>query len=318
MKPRTAVSLFASALLLILLKVDQVYPRKVFVIQEGEGFVAIQELPPNSSSLKSCTVLDHSNPYNLSTHLLPGQVGQFIERTIPCGMKWFNVGSESNNSNWTLSAESETGVKASLDFQLQVIPTVPSDEVPKIWKGRPGSSLEIRCNEEGEFCEMWAEGQEASKTETCVWKNRFPDDVKTKQEIRCRTFSKGSMKAVTKKWTVIGQYPDTTPEYVNGPESVILRCKSGIGAIKACYMENLKTGEMFQIADGLSSNRGFSSYQTKLSDGVCEFEIPKPVEDNNVRFLMKVHYPQQGKRKRNEECYFDVAEIRETPVYDAH
>lgn len=255
----------------------------------------------------SCTILSGAQTYpDLSFDLTNTDVKDALQRTSPpdCGVKMFNVSPSSNNTNWTLTATSKSGETVTSDFHLQVIPADRWEKDPIVLKGILGSSLNLRCNDKGQFCEMWEEG---SKSEGCLLKTHFPKRVQTQKQIRCRTFLKGSADPVIRTWTLIGQYPFTTPEYLNLESSLVLRCKSRTLGISACFIRQLNMDEMYQVADGLNGMK-YSSYRTQYSEGVCDFEIPKTLirggwgEDS---WLMKVQWKGQG----IEECFFDRDEI---------
>lgn len=285
---------------------------------------------PGFGHVKHCTFLFNSQPYFLH----PGNEnevayvstnGETVQRFTmsECGVRVANVSMHSAGQ-WQLGATSSTGVDASADFQLKIVPAVTTDEGSTTTvAGRPNDTVTIKCVPEDEdhgqhkYCEMWEiqEGhrggeEQQLKREVCEWKTRFPRLTERRREIRCRTFSRGSMEAVVRKWTVVGQYEDTASDYLQGDSAIVLRCKNRSGVrLSGCYIRNQQTGTVHRISNGLMGVR-YSSFRSNLDRGLCQFEIPKPFRADEVgHWLMQMVIDGQDvEQGRVDECMFTVSE----------
>lgn len=306
-----------------LIQATQIYPSSRLVVQEGQGFLVKLATDSGFGPVKYCTFLFNSQPYFLH----PGnenevayvtELGETVQRftVSECGVKVSNVSLKSSGI-WQLGATSGAGVDASADFQLQVIPAVQSGiESSTTVSGRPGTSVVINCSPESvdevgdhQHCEMWEEDSNNGREgliSSCKWTTSHPQLMERKQ-ILCRTFARGSMEAVIKRWTVVGEYLDTTSDYLNGDSSVVLRCKRKDTAVTGCYMRNQQTGEMYRITNGLNGRR-YSSFRSHLARGLCQFEIPKPIRGDELgSWSMRVFY-RSGQDERFDECLFSVTD----------
>ena len=158
-----------------------IYPSARLVVQEGQGFLVKLAIDSGFGRVKYCTLLLNSQPYPLhpgnENHVsYVSEWGERVERftTDECGAKVSNVSLQSSGA-WQLGATSRTGVDASAEFQLDVIPAVPSDPEALTVSGRPGDSVVINCTA-GEpqrkgaefFCEMWEE-RDTRRQRKCRW-----------------------------------------------------------------------------------------------------------------------------------------------------
>lgn len=299
-----------------------IYPSGRLVVEEGQGFLVKLATEPGFGQVKYCTFLFNSQPYflhpgNENEVAYVSEHGETVERftAAECGVKVSSV-TLASAGIWQLGATSQTGVDASADFQLQVLPKVHSDIESTTLGGRPGTRLVINCSagssegaaegegggDEHEYCTMWEDGMEYQASAGCKWETIYPD-LMMRKEIRCCTFPRGSMESVIKKWTVVGEYSDTSADYLNGEASVVLRCKSKAAPLTACYMRNGQNGEVFRVGNGLKATR-YSSYRSNLSRGFCQFEIPKPMRaEERGQWVMKVLY--KGPEEKEEGLQFD-------------
>lgn len=324
----TALPLIPHFLLLLLLHsstpttATQIHPSGRLVVQEGQGFLVKLVTNPGFGSVKYCTFLYNSQPYflhpgNENEVAYVSDQGETVQRftVSECGAKVSNVSLQSSGT-WQLGATSSLGVDASADVQLQVIPAENSDIESRTVSGRPGDTVVVDCSpgmhEKGvdgdhRFCEMWEEGHRDRGTSgDCKWTTVYPQ-LKERKEIRCRTFAKGSMEAVLKRWTVVGEYKGTTWDYLNGDESVVLRCKRRESPLTGCYIRNQQTNHLYRIANGLKGTR-YSSFRSNLAKGLCQFEIPKPTRvDELGTWTMRLFYL-SGQEELVDECVFTVAD----------
>lgn len=303
-------------LFLQLTNAAHIYPGSRIVVQEGQGFQVKLATDPGFGPVKYCTFLFNSQPYflhptNENEVAYVSIHGETVQRFTmsDCGAQVSNV-SLNSAGTWHLGATSSTGVDASAEFSLEIAPLTRSDIESTTISGRPGTVVEIKCapqdTDDHRFCEMWVEGEgEAVKREECTWTTMFPELLQ-RREVRCLTFAKGSMEAVTKKWTVVGEYSDTTSDYLNGDSSVVLRCKRKSSPLLGCYIRNRQTGHIHRIANGLKGHR-YSSFRSNLARGLCQFEIPKPIRvDELGQWLLRMYYGDSGGSV--DECLFTVTD----------
>lgn len=291
---------------------------------QGQGFLVKLATAPGFGKVKYCTFQFHSQPF----YLHPGNenevayvadTGETVQRFTSgeCGVKVSNVSADSAG-NWQLGASSHTGVDATAEFNLEVIPKGRAEgDADRTLRGRPSDPVEVNCSTDNygddEFCEMW-EGLDADgaygKREGCKYSTWYPA-LHSSQEIRCRTFQRGSMVPVVKKWTLIGEYPGVSFDYLNGDSGLVLRCRTETTPVKSCYIRNLQTGQVYQIANALMGTR-YSSYRSNLFNGQCQFEIPKPFELQEVgQWAMQMHYEKKiGEEDQQgvDECQFTVVD----------
>lgn len=319
----------------------QIYPSGRIVVQSGQGFLVKLTTDRGFGQVKYCTFLFNGEPYFLH----PGNEnemqyvsvhGETVQRFTEneCGVKVSNV-SLYSAGNWQLGATSITGKDASAEFTLKVL---PSDEEPteRIIYGRPGTQVVVNCSrgdtepdllddDEGyspnrRFCEMWSttdedlvnprrmesESKAIMEEKPCQWNSTFPE-LMGRTEVYCRTFDRGAMEMVMRKWRLVGEYLKTTTDYLNGDKSMVLRCRSK-SPLSSCYIQHRPTGRMYQVANALNGHR-YSSFRSNLRLGHCQFEIPKPfLADDLGIWLMTMFKGGRGEEDGVEECLFTVSD----------
>lgn len=85
---------------------------------------------------------------------------------------------------------------------------------------------------------------------------------------------------------------------------IILECKTeDFSSIKRCSAAHLNSGRVFNVEDGLQGER-YSAFQTDFASGICQFEIPKPINPiDHGRWRLRITTDRDEKRM----CHFVVA-----------
>lgn len=274
------------------------------VVLQGQGFLVKLATAPGFGKVKYCTFQFHSQPF----YLHPGNenevayvtdTGETVQRftSAECGVKVSNVSTDSAGT-WRLDATSHTAVNASAEFNVQVIPKGRHSEgdEERVMRGRPNDPVTVHCpsdyGDDLNVCEMW-EGSDAYQgMGGCTYSTSYPA-LHTIKEIRCRTFHRGSMMAVVKKWTLVGEFPGVSSDYLNGDSGLVLRCRTETTPVTSCCIRNQQTDEVYRISNALMGTR-YSSYRSNLDRGQCQFEIPKPFQVQEIgQWTMALHYEQQ-------------------------
>lgn len=100
-------------------------------------------------------------------------------------------------------------------------------------------------------------------------------------------------------------------------ENYLLRCETE-GTVQSCVAEHITSRRWFNIRDGLQ-HQHYSSFQTSLEDGICEFEIPEVKGTVADKDLGKWRITMRGSGGEQHICQFlvDTEENKQKRLKDA-
>lgn len=129
------------------------------------------------------------------------------------------------------------------------------------------------------FCEI-EDIQTGQKYLKCSKMVRNPSAGRSNEYV-CRHLIPGSMQISETKIIVKGSLSAAKDEIITTSRSVVLSCETGQNNTPYCEAVHQKSNLYVNIYDGLLDDR-YSSFSTKLKDGLCQLEIPLPILANET------------------------------------
>lgn len=263
-----------------------IYPASSLSINSGEGFV-FRLNPVSPFNILQCRlVYDGLEVLQLPTDSVLSQVTTNYETVESlgsgeCGARVHNVSSLSPSS-WPLEAESsDESIYGTL--RLNILSSVPETQVTYESAGVAGHFGTIHCPgdyNEQRYCEIT--DPQGKTTEACELQVKFPALAKEAEVFNCRVFFWGRVDAVNSEIQVRShQSPAKVVSTLEEAENHVLLSCALAESLAVCRAESLKTANQFLIMDGFQSRR-YSTRNTLLESGLCQFEIPKPIAANET------------------------------------
>lgn len=268
-----------------------IFPGSSLYITENDGFVV--HLIPDSDfgELANCTISFENVIYQLFPNTDPLITDRFETITglsEKCGARVRFI-SLASIGIWTFNAIDVNDLenRASVQIGVEKIP----DQVDVDLTGLPGDEITFQCPGNLDvirYCEIFTPKME-SILNNCFHTTKYPPVGETETFI-CKVMVWGK---VTESSHRINLRSETdakpkliTSEIITNANSLILSCKAN-SRIRHCRAELLRTGEKFLIMDGMQGSR-YSSYETSTVNGVCQFEIPTPIQDDE-KGMWRIH-----------------------------
>lgn len=250
-------------------------------VDEGEGFMvwAFSEEKIENCELK----------LKRETSELPGRIEQLTNKDDKeCGFRVKEVTSEANGL-WEL-----TYTVGDIGGNLLPLVTVNPRSVPKC----------PEVEEDRSLCEVV--NKNTNERVNCS------ADLQIIKDWECKYTSSGSMKPIIQSSATFGKISIDTPSPLTTPiaassvkfkdisysseGSTILECHSMVKPAQNCYVKHLASGRQYSLEEGLQTDK-YSSFKTRLYNGLCQFEIMNMDMNDFGVWSMSVD---------TEKCYFLV------------
>lgn len=270
------------------------YPSSSLSINSGEGFIVRLNLE-SSASISDCTLIyDSMNSYQLlsgssSFHVTPTfETIESLTDRDECGARVKNV-SDLSPARWRFQAELQDARIIEDTLQLSILHSITDTEIISV-TGNAGEFGTITCpGEESEqrYCEI-IDPLRSKTTQSCTQRVKFPpttaDDV---EKYICRVWFWGRLDVVRTEIHVSSHEntPKVVARVIDNADHVILSCQILGEKLSVCRAESRQT--QFLIMDGFQGSR-YSVRDTLLNDGLCQFEIPKPLAANETA-IWRIH-----------------------------
>lgn len=266
-----------------------IYPASTLYINSGEGFLFHLEIPSDFSIRECRLVYNRLDLYQLYPSLTDNLITdnyEAIELLSPtvCGARVRNVSSTSPAS-WELQADStdETVAMVSGTLRLDVLSSVPESYITSE-SGIAGNFGTIQCPgdyNQQRHCRIT--DPKGGVIESCEVRVKYPAQLTSQPSIyMCQVFFWGRVDAVHTE-VHVHSYQAPQKVYANmedNADHVLLSCAVDEG-LSVCRIESLTSSTQFLIMDGFQSHR-YSTWNTHLDSGLCQFEIPKPIVANET------------------------------------
>lgn len=265
-----------------------IFPASSLSINSGEGFVFRLNFGPSSDNRQCRLVYDGMDEVlHLPTDSVLSQVTNNYETVESlgsgeCGARVHNVSSLSTTF-WGLEAESsDESIYGTL--RLNILSSVPETPVNYESAGVAGHFGTIHCpgdHNEQRYCEIT--DPQGKSTEACELQVKFPALTNEAAEVfTCRVFFWGRVDAVISEIQVRShESPAKVVSSLTETENHVLLSCALKESLAVCRAESLTTNNQFLIMDGFQSRR-YSTRNTLLESGLCQFEIPKPIAANET------------------------------------
>lgn len=249
-----------------------VLPRSL-TVASGEGFLIRLDLKGNLG-LQNCQLTRNNKLYLL----VPGQsqshelvTGELVlpfdyNNTYECGVRVRHAQAASAGV-WKLTSIDENGTEMNGSCSVTVAPTNRT------------------CPTQSKNCEMI--DLITLQTDSCG--SNFTADH---PNYECRFWGTGQMSQ--KQITNLSDSPIAPDSYrVTNLGNTILECE--MSSIAECFVEHVASRTKYSVQEGLQDTR-YSAYKSNFLKGLCQFEIPGEVDENEVGiWVMTVHGQVQEK-----------------------
>lgn len=268
---------------------NNIYPASTLYINSNEGLLFHLILPPSFAILECRLIYDGVEIFRLIPGTSEPQVTNNYE-TIEtlggdrCGARVHNVSSLSPAS-WQLQADSqdESTAMVSGTLRLSIISSVAEARISSV-TGAAGHFGTIHCPGDPNHqrhCEISNPHREI--TDGCDVQVKYPPVASQPLVYLCRVFFWGRVDAVNSEIHVYSyaSAARVIPNQAETTDHVLFSCAIN-ESLTVCRAERLTTnGNQFLVMDGFQSRR-YSTWNTQLEGGLCQFEIPKPVAANET------------------------------------
>lgn len=287
---------FLLALIAIRGSLAKIYPASSLSINSGEGFLFHLVLPPNFDLRECLLIYNATVRITLSSLSSPHETSnsETIEYTNECGARVKNVNAITPGV-WRLEAHSKDESVESDSLSVSILTSVADVRIIEEM-GISGHFGTIECpgdHNHQRHCEII--DPQNKKIESCEASVKYPPLNSDPKVYQCNVFFWGridvvqteiQVRSVEAPLKIVSKVQDMTSH-------VVLSCSTANEGLSVCRAESLTTGNQYLIMDGFQSRR-YSSWNTQLESGLCQFEIPTPMA-NNETGVWRIH----GKLKRN-------------------
>ncbi|XP_062565006.1 uncharacterized protein LOC134227490 isoform X2 [Armigeres subalbatus] len=277
--PRVGVSIISSLLCLsslALVRSASIFPTNSLSILEGAGFLAylIPDQAGDPVQWMHCSVSVGGNSYSLDSdqiHVVEGQTKVQRFNVTLCGIRVQNI--HKSLSSWTLTAldsesksvESRLNVDVTTPNQITVLNVTVSDTVRWYMVTCPEGSSRRYCRILDESDQIY---DGCSKSFEITW---------TSAQFRCRLLYWGDMDETE---TVINvrvekSLRDVIWSVEEDESHVVMSCHYR-SSVNPCRAVSVDSRRQMMLLDGHLVDR-YSSYNTRISQGICALEIRKPL-----------------------------------------